>query len=302
MDWQWDDARLFLATAEAKSLSGAARALDLGQATLSRRIAQLEAAVGHALFSRSVSGVSLTDVGVALLASARTMHDGALAFESAVKGKTDELAGRVRFTAAPGVAVDVLAPFAAVLRREHPRLRLEVLSAVGHLDIARGEADIALRTREPRENELAAVGSSIAGLGVYAAPSYRQALNEPCKLEDLDWVAWAPPYEGLPPENWLRAHVPNLQPVFTADSYVAQERAARDGIGAILLPDLQAKLLGTVQRITLVPEQEKKLPRARVYIVVAKSALSSPRVRTVAERFVDWLEELSGDEMQRFDP
>ena len=60
MNLRWDDLKLFLAVHEQGSLSGAARVLKLGQPTLSRRIAELEEAVGEALFERRSQGVLLT--------------------------------------------------------------------------------------------------------------------------------------------------------------------------------------------------------------------------------------------------
>ena len=57
MNWQtspfdWNQARAFLATAEAGSLSAAARSLGLTQPTLSRQVAALEEALGVVLFDR----------------------------------------------------------------------------------------------------------------------------------------------------------------------------------------------------------------------------------------------------------
>lgn len=49
---RWDDAQVFLAIARSGSLSGAAGRLGAGLATISRRIARLEAALGLVLFSR----------------------------------------------------------------------------------------------------------------------------------------------------------------------------------------------------------------------------------------------------------
>lgn len=295
----WDDVRIFLAAAEAESLSAAARTLGIGQATMSRRIAQLEESVGYPLFRRSVEGIALTASGAGLLSAARTMHDGALAFEAAARGEANELFGRVRFAASPGVAVDVLTPFAAALRQVHPHIRLELITGIGHVDLTRGEADIAMRTNEPREPALVAVGAAIVRLAVYAAASYRATLTEPCALEDLEWVGWAPPFEGIAPESWLRSQIADFRPVFTADTYVALERAAVAGLGAILLPEMQAELLGGVERVRLKPALAKKLPRARIYVVAARSTLRSPRVAAVAEHLLDWLEAVAGEPVER---
>src|SRR4051812_226830 len=58
MDMAWDDVRIFLAVAEAGSVSGAARQLKLAQPTISRRLAEMEEAMGSRLFARGGGGVS----------------------------------------------------------------------------------------------------------------------------------------------------------------------------------------------------------------------------------------------------
>lgn len=67
--------RLFLAIAQARSISGAAMALGLTQSGLSRQLAHLEAAVGQKLCERHGRGVSLTDAGQKLQAAAQTAYE-----------------------------------------------------------------------------------------------------------------------------------------------------------------------------------------------------------------------------------
>ena len=63
----WDDTRLFLALARHGTLSGAARELGIGLATISRRVERMEHALGLPLFLRHQNGYDLTDQGAALL-------------------------------------------------------------------------------------------------------------------------------------------------------------------------------------------------------------------------------------------
>ena len=62
----WDDLRVFLAVARAGTLSGAAAQLNLGLATVSRRIERLEGDIGRPLFLRQQTGCRLTGDGAAL--------------------------------------------------------------------------------------------------------------------------------------------------------------------------------------------------------------------------------------------
>lgn len=299
INWDWEDVRMFLGAATSPSLSAAARLLGVGQATVSRRIASLEERLGYPLFTRSVEGVELTAAGAALLSAARTMEDGALAFGSASRGTANELSGRVRITAPPGVAVDLLAPFAVELSQRHPNLRLEVLSSVAQLDLSRGEADIAFRAAAPRHPELFDFAQGSVSLGVYACNAYRTTLPKRPPLASLRWVGWSSERAGMAPEQWLRSRISNFDPVFTADDFLVLQSAVAHGLGAILLPDVQAKFWPQLERISLCKEDERRLPMSPIHIVIARAARHSPRVLAVADFLVEWTLENAGLVLQR---
>ncbi len=62
-----DQLRTFVRVAELKSFSAAADELGLGRGIVSKRVAQLEAAVGQPLLARSTRRVALTPGGELLL-------------------------------------------------------------------------------------------------------------------------------------------------------------------------------------------------------------------------------------------
>src|ERR1041385_2750506 len=154
MDISWNDVRIFLAVAEAGSVSGAARILRLGQPTISRRLSEMEQALGSRLFNRAVGGATLTSAGERLLAPAKKMAEWA--GEVARTAEAGEAApqGLVRVTASPFTCFDFVAPFAAWVSSRHPSIRVEVLSTTRYLDMARGEADLAVRLRRPQGKDL----------------------------------------------------------------------------------------------------------------------------------------------------
>jgi DNA-binding transcriptional LysR family regulator len=78
---KWDDIRYFLAIARARSVRGAAAALDVNPSTVSRRIAAFEQSLDVRLFDRLPSGYELTPAGEAMLASAIEVEEGVFRFE-----------------------------------------------------------------------------------------------------------------------------------------------------------------------------------------------------------------------------
>jgi DNA-binding transcriptional LysR family regulator len=193
MDISWDEVKLFLAVAEQGSVSGAARKLRMAQPTLSRRLARLERAVGESLFRRSASGAALTTAGERMVAPARRMAEWAGEVGRAAEPTDQGPQGLVRITAPPMVAYDFLAPFAGWLARHHPGLRVEVLATMQYLDLARGEADLALRVRPPNLPDLKLVHTLETANAVHVAPALarklprlRHRFSRPSGLVPLD--------------------------------------------------------------------------------------------------------------------
>ena len=282
LDIAWDDVRLFLAIAESGSLSEAARRLRLGQPTVSRRLAELEEELGHPLFRRHVGGAALTPEAERLLEPARRMAEwaGEIARTAARADGTPQ--GLVRVATFPGLAFDFLAPFAGWLRTRHPKIQLEVLTSVYQVDLARREADLALRFRAPTSADLQVVETLPLRNAVFVSRSYAKRLPKRVTLQELDWICWSPPFEDVAPNPQLAELIPGFRPAFTSDNYLVQFQAAASGLGAILLGDLQHRF---TQKSGLVPLDLDLGPfsRSDLHLVCAKSALEISRVRVVAE-------------------
>ncbi len=291
MDISWDDAQTFLAVAEAGSISGGAKRLGLGQPTVSRRIALLEARLGVALFRRAQQGARVTEAGERLRPAAEQMARWAGEFSRLAEGAEPDARGLVRIASPPALSVDVVAPLAARLQRDHPGLRLEVLSSVAHVDLVRGDADLAIRARETHEPELETLTSGESRVGVFASRDYVDALERrraqdgrsgPVRLEEIDWIAWSRPFEHVPPRPMLARAIADFTPAFSSDDFLVQRSAAVAGLGAMMLDEQSATRLG-LSRIDV----EFAPPTTRFHLVCAKSARFVPRIRLVA----DWISE-----------
>ncbi len=282
MDFEWNDVRLFLAVAEHGSVTEAARRLGIGQPTASRRLGELEHRLGYALFRRSVEGTSLTSQGERWLDAARRMAEWAGVLQHAAEQTDASPRGVVRITAPPGVAYDFVAPFAARLRERYPEVVLHVSSRVEYLDLARREADLALRTRPTTERDLVTVATLEHDNDAFVSPAYRATLPKKPALTDIAFIGWAPPFEALTPNAELAALIPGFQPTFASDDYIVQRRAAEAGVGAIFLGRVRHRFS---LESTLVPLGLDLGPhgKSRLHLVCAKSALAVPRIRAVAE-------------------
>lgn len=277
----WDDLQVFLAVAEAGSLSAAAKRLRITQPTVSRRVAELEATLGEPLFVRSADGVAITSFAERLLEPARRMAEWAAEADRAAERRDVAPSGVVRITAAPGIVSDLVVPFAAWMKTRLPEVRLEVLATVQNLDLSRRDADLALRFGGPNQRDVVSVASVEYEVAAYAAASYVKTLPKNYGIADVAWIGWAPPFEHLAPNPELTKMIPGWMPSFATDDYLVQLRAAELGLGAIFLGRVQHRFSQPTNLVEL--DLDLGGIKRSLHLLAAKSALAIPRVRAVSD-------------------
>ena len=176
---QWDDVRFFLAIARESSLSGAARTLRVDHATVGRRLTALEQRLGAKLFNRTPEGFALTSAGQAMLKQAEAMEAAALAVERLASGHDERSSGLVRVTTLEMLARQVVVPAIAKLIEMHPQLRVDLLVSLRTLDIARRQADIAVRIARPTDASLICRKLGEFGVTAYASRRYLEKHGRP---------------------------------------------------------------------------------------------------------------------------
>lgn len=223
----WEDVRFFVALARHGSLSAAARAIGVNHATVSRRVAGLEAALGARLLERRPTGYVLTAPGRAVLQEAAAMEQAAARLPRF--DVVPPVSGLVRLSAPPSLAETFLTTRFGALLDRHPGLDIALVAEHRLASLSRREADLALRLGRPEDGDI--IARRLVGIefGFYAAPSWQ--------------VGTAPVFIGfdeanahLPEAAWLARHFPAGRITFRAGSQAAQARAAGAGYGIALLP------------------------------------------------------------------
>jgi len=185
VDFDWNQARAFLVTAEEGTLSAAAKALGLTQPTLSRQVSALEAELGITLFERVGQRLVLTESGMELLEHARSMGDAALNFALAVAGQSQQLEGIVTISAGELDAAFRLPRIIALLRQAEPGIDIEVVVTNDVSDLKRREADIAIRNFRPTQNDLIAKKLGKEAIWFYGTKDYLTALPHVTDFSEL---------------------------------------------------------------------------------------------------------------------
>jgi len=275
-DWQWF--RAFLAVVREGSLSGAARVLGTTQPTMGRQIAALEASLGIKLFARSRDGLSPTEAGMRLIASAEVMAAAVEAAQRSASGEIEEERGTVRITASEVIGGEVLPSILADFHALNPRISVELALSNRTEDLLRGEADIAVRMLRPTQGTLVAKQIGRIDVGLYGHRSYLKGRAMPRQLEDLRQHALIGYDRDQAYARVLeRIGVRFTQDMFAfrSDSDLAQLAALRAGIG------IGASQLGIARRDrNLVPVLHAELIfPMEVWLVMHRDLRSSRRVR-----------------------
>lgn len=290
MSIDWNLTRAFCATADAGSLSSAARKLGLTQPTLSRQVAALEVALGVTLFERIGKRLVLTDVGRSLLAHARTMADAADALALAAAGRAQEVAGTVSISASDALAAYLLPEIIERIRQRAPQITLTIVASNALSDLRRREADIAIRHVRPTEPDLIARRVGDMAAHFYAGEAWIARNGKPRSAADLrqaDFVGFEEPERFAAYLNRAGMPVAADQVRLISTNGTVVWEMVRSGLGvSVMLDAIAARTPGVV----------RVLPRSfatqvPVWLVSHRELRTSKRVRLVFEMLAD---ELSG--------
>lgn len=271
----WDDLRVLLEVYRRRSFLGAGKELGLSTSTVARRIATLEAQLGRPLVHRSTAGTSLESEALPLVALAQQLEQGL-----ATARRDESASGTVRISLGSGFARPVTRLIAEV-RRAHPRLQIELVAEARPADLARREADLAVRTLRSASRGLIEKRVGMLRFGLFAAQEYierrlRDAVLRRADFAQQDFIGYEGELRKLPQERWLIAEGAVCFP-FRSNSQEAIAEAALAGQGIAMLAEEAAEGL---QRVT--PEGTPALPATEVFLVMREDLRKVPRIQTVA--------------------
>ena len=284
----WSDYPIFLAVAEAGSLTAAGRALGMSQPTVGRRIRALEDHFGTSLLKRENGQLVPTNFGQSMLDHIRRMQDEASAIDRSSATLEDSLSGVVRLSATEGLGTSWLPGVMQHFRREHPDVLVDIGIGFQSFNLAQREADIALRWLSPGEQN-SLIGRKVAevGFGMFASPDYLDRMGTPQSLSDLsehDGV-FAQIMDGQ--SLWLLDDDRNLiflpkRVTFNTNSIWAFDQALVHGYGIGILP-----MCGLVNRdLGLVRVLPEVLHTESLYLVAHQDLKRSMRIRAVFDYLV----------------
>ena len=190
----------FVAVARHGGFSAAGRAMGAPVATISRKVALLEEALGVRLFVRTTRHVALTEGGQRYFEACSRVIDDLRDADEAVTGEYRQPKGDLVLTAPLGFGQQHLQPVVHEFLRAHPQVNVHLQLADRVLALVEEHVDCALRIGTLADSTLVAREVGTVRTVVCASPAYLAARGEPADLAALaghDCISWT----GLGPQR-----------------------------------------------------------------------------------------------------
>ena len=276
----WEALQTFLAVARTGRISAAARRLGVEHTTVARRVAALEADLGVPLFYRTSTGYALTAHGRSAVAQAEAMEHAALALVARARENSDTLAGRVRIAMAPEFASHWFAPRLTPFRAQYPEIELHVLVGTRQRDLSRGEAELAIQSPRPRQQQLVAVRIGRAALGLYASKAVardrRWQVTTGETLRGLPLLTYTSAFQMLQEAKWFQSLLAEVGVGLETNSTHVLLAAARAGVGIAVLPRFVARWHDDLVRVS------EDVANHEVWLITHPEFRRDPKVRAAA--------------------
>lgn len=289
----WDDLRFLLAVARHGSMSAAARVLEVAQPTVGRRITTLERKLGARLFMKDSTGKVLTATGRRMVQHAERMELEALAAERVSSGRDLGVKGQVSVTASEWMVQRVLALVIAPLLGEHPGLEVDLLADTRPLNLARREADIAVRPARFEHQEIIQREVAALAFGLYASDAYLAKhgmpdFGEQCAGHVL--IAMSQSLGPIVDVDFLPKVASAARVAARANGREPMAMLASAGVGIACLP----RFLGDATPALRFLPAPVPGPRRSLWLGVHRDVRAVPRVKAVAAQLADGIGRLKG--------
>ncbi len=284
--FDWESLRVFVAVAQAGSLSGAARRLKVDHATVSRRLGALEAQLQVRLIDRLPRACQLTDMGQQVFAVATQMEANAFNVERIVRAGQSPMAGRVTVSAPPVLASHFLAGQLHRFRKVCPQVQLSIASQGHSVSLGRREADIAVRLFRPTEADSVTRKVGHLPFALYASVVYEH-LADPTRWA---FIAYESGLTDMPHQQWLMAVAQGRSIACEVSDITTQHMVARTGVGVAGLPTFIGDNDPLLRRL---PWEGEAFARD-IWLVVHADLRHSPLLRGVMAFLVEAMGEAFG--------
>ncbi|SJN56779.1 HTH-type transcriptional regulator DmlR [Vibrio ruber DSM 16370] len=272
----WDDLKYFLALYEAGKVNTAAHQLNVNYATVSRRIDRLEDALKLKLFNRTGDGFLPTIEGKLLYERTISLRDNINNLSESLSPDT-LFNQNIKISMVPFLAEQLVIEKLQHLHTRFPELRFEMDTSSRNVNIAKQEADIALRMELPETGESICKKLGEVEFVLSGTDDWIERLRN---HEPVNIITYTAELGHLPECQYLIDRFGTKSIKIQTDTVAAQRKAAEHGYGIALLPKiaLRSSPLSTVKPEIAITRE--------VWLLTTKKTMSSTAKKLVMEELV----------------
>jgi DNA-binding transcriptional LysR family regulator len=285
--FDWDDLKYFLAVARHGSTLAAARSLGQSQSTVQRRLVRLEQRIGQQLVLRHPTGYRLTELGGEMRLHAERVEVAIDAFQRRLVAADSSMTGVIRVTCPEAFGTRLAdSRLIEAFAKRHPDLNVELTIGGELLDLAKGEADIAIRAAAPVEGALFGRKVGEVEWALYADRSYVERHGGVSTLAEIGRHAVVQFDGGLtdhPAARWLQRTAPEARIVARSSNLATLLMAVKSGTAIAPMPmTVEGRDTNLIRLCGPIPSLVTTL-----YLLIHEDLKQTPRVRA----FFDFLVE-----------
>jgi len=234
---------LYVKVVENNSFSRTAHREDIPVSTVSRKISELEKALGVRLLERSTRRLRMTEIGQDYYERCRR---GLEEFESAnfmVSDQQTEVSGRLRLSVPPSISEAVIIPLIEAFQALYPNAIVNCLVTDRHVNHIEDGIDISLRVGDLKDSSLVARRLLRYRSVLVASPRYLERAGAPSHPNELPLHALVAFSRWDPAVTWVlenngETHKVNVQPRIAINDYAGVQSAVINGLGISEIPSI----------------------------------------------------------------
>jgi DNA-binding transcriptional LysR family regulator len=178
---------LYVRVVEAGSFSKAAARESVPVSTVSRKIAELEKALGVRLLERSTRQLRMTEIGQGYFESCRRGLTEFEAADSLVTQRQAEISGRLRISVPPSMSDLAIVPLVNAFQQRYPKVIVHCLVTERYIDYIADAIDLSIRVGQPSHRDSNVVTRTLAVLRprLVASPRYLASVEPVSRPQDV---------------------------------------------------------------------------------------------------------------------
>ena len=284
-----DDIRLLVMVVQAGSLSRAAELTGIPVSRLSRRLTELETALGTQLMNRGKKGVSLNEVGKRFFEHGQNMLQQAQQALESVQENLKHPSGLLRLSIAGDVYHHLLAPLLPEYLSAYPEVRLDIQLTQQKIGMIQDGFDIAIRAGAVENDHVVAKPLTKLRFGIFASQTYLQQYGAPQSPNDLYRHQLVAQSLTLPWRFQKQRQTVEIMPMaaVAGNDFLLVEKLIQQGVGIGMLFTTAAKRYPELMEVL----SDWQIPDSTLSLLYYKNRGAVPVVNSFAQWLVGKMEE-----------